>query len=305
MKNSPEANPRVSVIVVNYNGEHLLPDCLNSIHNQDYRNVETIVVDNASSDGSRDLIRSKFPNVKLLEMPNNLGYARGANQGISASKGEICAMVDTDAILAPNWIRSILAVLRLQPGIAGGKVHRKDNRLYSAGGLLNHRNGLAIMRGNEQPDTGIFDRVEEVDWVTFCSASFTKELTREIGFLDTGYETYREDIDFCVRARRAGFKVMYAPDAVSWHAVSGTSERYARKHYLLYRNWIRFNLINLNLRYLVPGTLYSIIHIVLVFLRCAARSEAAQGMETVRALAWNLPRVAESLLLRRTILRHP
>lgn len=308
LKNSSETGPSVSVIVVNFNGEHLLIACLDSILNQNYGNIEAIVVDNASSDGSRDLIRSKYPSVRILEMPTNLGYARGANRGISACTGEVCVLVDTDAILAPNWVSSILRVLRLdRVGIAGGKVYisGKANPLYSAGGLLNLKNGLAMMRGNGRPDTGSFDREEEVDWVTWCSAAFEKELTLRIGFLDTGYETYREDVDFCVRARRAGFRVMYAPGAVSWHAVSGTSERWGRKQYLLYRNWIRFNLINLSSWYLLPGILYSIFHTVLVFLRCVKRSEKAQALETLRALAWNLPRLANSLLLRRTILREP
>jgi hypothetical protein len=308
MKRSAQTDPVVSVIVVNYNGENLLPSCLDSIIGQNYEKLEVVVVDNCSSDGSRDLIRSKYPSALLVEMPTNVGYARAANQGITTARGEVFVLADTDAVLAPDWVRAVVRACRAQgAAIVGGKVYfsNRGRLLYSAGGLVNRKNGLAIMRGWAQTDRGVFDREEEVDWATGCSLAFERNVIRRIGFLDTGYETYREDVDFCFRAKRAGLKVLYTPDAVSWHLVSATIGKVGGKEYLLYRNWMRFNLINLGPVYLMPGTLYSLVHMVLVFLRYVARSEKPRALETVRALAWNIPRIPESLRLRRTLFRRP
>lgn len=233
----------VAIIVVNWNGKDDTSVCLRSLEKMDKKGhvLTTIVVDNGSTDDSVAVIKKKHPWVTIIETGKNLGFTGGNNIGISHAlrfRPHYMWLLNNDTIVHKNALFLTEAFEDADVGIAGSKIYfaagheyHKDRYslsergkvLWYAGGIVDWDNMYASHRGVDQVDHGQYDVTHETPFVTGCSMMFSLRLCQRIGVLDDRYYLYLEDLDYCLRARRAGFKVLYYPKSVLWHVNAGSS----------------------------------------------------------------------------------
>jgi GT2 family glycosyltransferase len=222
--------PKIAVIVLNWNGKALTLDCLDSLDAVSTPNVEIFVVDNASTDGSAAAIRAAgHSRVRVIENDVNLGFSGGNNIGIERAiedGADFVLLLNNDTVVDAALIDGLLAPMREpEVGISGPKIyyHHPSDQIWFAGGEVFLGRGTARHVGIRQKDAGQFDTVRDVDYVTGCALMARRTVFESIGMLDPSYRAYFEDTDFCMRARRAGFRVVYAPDAKVWHKISAST----------------------------------------------------------------------------------
>ncbi len=241
--------PKVGVVILNHNGKLLAEQCIRSVLSSAYPEKEIIFVDNASTDGSLDHVRSLFPVVHRLANADNLGIAAGRNRGFveAIRRGaDYVLSLDNDARIDPTLIDALIAAVESDRsiGVVGPKTYMDDGsgRLQCAGGEITYTQNVCCERGREEMDRGQYDRSEDVDYFPGFGFMARREVFEELNFLDECFYGYgHEDTDFCVRAARRGYRVVYVPDAVMWHRGSATIGAYsARKKYLEAVNSVRF-----------------------------------------------------------------
>jgi GT2 family glycosyltransferase len=238
---STSSEPLVSIIIPNWNGGRLIVDCLESLRRQRYVHLEVIVVDGASSDGSPELVAERFPEVRLLRLPTNRGFAGNVNAGLRAAGGPLLALLNNDAEADPDWISALVAALQAQAtaGACASKILEFEQRgtIAAAGDLL-HRDGLASQRGNGQPDDGRFDQPGEVFAASGGAVVYRRAMLEDVGLFDEAFFAYLEDVDLGLRARLRGWGCRYEPAARVYHRVSATGGG-RLSSYFVARNSIR------------------------------------------------------------------
>ncbi|OGG35715.1 hypothetical protein A2363_02990 [Candidatus Gottesmanbacteria bacterium RIFOXYB1_FULL_47_11] len=240
-----ESKKKISVIIVNWNGWKDTLICLASLAKIRDINVslQTIVVDNGSTNESVARIRKKFPNITLLETGKNLGFTGGNNVGIRhalAQGADFVWLLNNDTFVDKGVLSFLGAFDDSRVGVAGCKIyfapgrefhhHRyKDTErghvFWYAGGIVDWANMYASHRGVDAVDRGQYDKTEETAFVTGCSMIIRREVVEKIGMLDDNYYLYLEDLDYCLRAKKAGYKLLYEPSSVVWHVNAGSSAR--------------------------------------------------------------------------------
>ena len=232
---------RVSVVIPNWNGRQWLPECLRSLAAQTRPADEVIVVDNGSDDGSLEYLRDEHPRVRVLAQRRNTGFAHAANRGIEAASGDLVALINTDVVLSPDWLRRMATALRARPAAASvaGKMLslREPAVLYDAGDIL-RRDGACEQRGRFMPDDGAYDEPGEVFGACAGAALYRRDAVLGVGGFDERYFAYLEDVDLALRLRLMGWTCAYEP-AECWHAGEGSSGQLAGGHWpLVARNTI-------------------------------------------------------------------
>ena len=225
MPDRPIAPPLLSVIIPNWNGARHLPTCLDALRRQTYPRVEVIVVDNASTDESVALIRRDYPEVVLVSLDQNLGFAGGVNRGIEVARGEIVASLNNDTEVSPGWAEALVTALRSHPeaGVAASKILLFDRRdtLHSAGDACGV-DGIPLNRGVWQKDEGQFDTDEYIWGGCGGAVAYRRAMLNDIGLLDEDLFMYCEDVDLNWRAQLAGYRCIFVPQAVVYHHLSAT-----------------------------------------------------------------------------------
>jgi len=209
----------VSAIVVNWNRRELLRKCLASLTAQEGVQLQIIVVDNGSTDGSQHCIETEFPEVHLIRNLENRGFCAANNQGIAAARGEFVALLNNDAEADRGWAAAMVRAVSEKPvGMVACKilVHGDARRIDKVGHLI-YPDGQNRGRGTGCLDEGQFDRVEEVLWPDGCGALYRKEMLDEIGGFDEDLFAYADDAELGLRARIAGWECVYTPYAVVRH----------------------------------------------------------------------------------------
>lgn len=242
MKSKPV---KVSVVILNYNGKRFLKDCIESVDEQDYphRLIETIVVDNGSTDGSVGFVKKKFGRVKLIETGRNLGFAEGNNIGFKASAGDYVLLLNNDAAIERSWIRTAVENFPKNAAAIGGKIYFwGSKRIWFAGGVVDSLGNTSHRGFNSEDDVGRFDVVCETDYVSGCAIMVSKKAVKELGILfDPVYSPiYYEEVDFCARARKRGYKIVYNPALVANHKVSQTAGQGRRAVFYMTKNRMVF-----------------------------------------------------------------
>jgi GT2 family glycosyltransferase len=222
-----EPVPRVSAVVLNYNGRRLLEIVLPSLAAQEYGDFEMLVVDNCSSDDSVPYLRERWPQVRVVEVgPRNLGVAAALNRGVAAAKGELVALLNNDLELERTWLNQLVLALDRHPdaGSASGKLlnYARRDELDGAADLLT-RDGIAHRRGHGQVDLGQFDSPEEVFAPTAGAGLYRARALDEVGAFDESFHAYYEDVDWGLRAQLLGYRCRYVPTAVAYHMGSATT----------------------------------------------------------------------------------
>lgn len=241
--------PAVSIIVLNYNGREDTLACLRSLEHLTYPNVNVIVVDNASSDGSEDAIRSTFPRMTFIQTGSNLGFTGGNNVGLryALEQGaDYVMLLNNDTIVAPDFVNLLVKVGESDPsiGVIGPMIYYFDNpeQIWSAGGEIDWRRGLTNNIGVNELDQSQFGlNPRQVDFVTGCALLAKRAVWEKVGLLDDQFFMYYEETEWCVRANRAGFKIYMAPMAMVWHKISIEARAASpRTYYYMTRNRLLF-----------------------------------------------------------------
>jgi GT2 family glycosyltransferase len=192
--------------------------------------VDVIVVDNGSGDDAARRLAAEGPDVRCLTSPENRGYAGGGNLGIRAALetgASVVLLINNDARIVPGAMAAAARALADDPSIAvvGAKILRRDDpsRLWLAWGDLTYRQSLVALHGADVPDGPEWSRRRDVDWVSGCAMWFARAALEVVGLLDEDFFAYQEEVEWCLRARRLGWRVVYAPEAQVIHAGQGTS----------------------------------------------------------------------------------
>jgi GT2 family glycosyltransferase len=214
---------KISVVVLCYNGVELTLGCLESILKQDYGNVEVVLVDNGSTDGTVALVTEKFPQARWVENHKNLGYAMGNNKGIEyalASEAGAVFLVNNDTRLHETCISSLVKSLNADPkiGVIGPMVYTWDGNktISSAGGMVNWRMAYAVNEGMGEKDAGQY-RGRYVDFINGCGILVTREAINRTGGLDPTFFMYWEETDWCLRVKKSGLEVYFEPTGEMEH----------------------------------------------------------------------------------------
>ncbi|HEX2028327.1 MAG TPA: glycosyltransferase [Nitriliruptorales bacterium] len=237
----PKHWPTVTVVAVNYNGRDYLEGCLGSILQQDYPRdrIEVLLIDNASSDGSVEFVRQRFPPVQVITNDRNRGFAPAVNQGARAGRGSILALINNDAVAHPAWLRELVKPLIMHDQVAatGGLVldARGESVDFAGGVLAFYGHGFADHWEEPVPDDL---QLGPTIFVTGASMAAHRELFLQVGGFDEDYFAYFEDVDLGWRLWVMGHEVWFVPTSVLYHRHHGTAARFgdARRRYLLERN---------------------------------------------------------------------
>jgi len=224
----------LTVIVPNWNGSKFLPTCLDALARQTYPAVEIIVADNASEDGSQELIRTQYQQVKLIELPENRGFTGACNAGIQTAMGEFIALLNNDTEVDVNWAAAVMDAFARHPevGIVASKMLLFDQRdhIHTAGDFFT-LDGRAGNRGVWQRDEGQFDYEEYVFSACGGSSPYRKTMLDQIGSLDDDFFFSLEDIDLAWRAQLSGWRCLYTPQAIVYHHLSATGGGVTASYY--------------------------------------------------------------------------
>jgi len=226
-------------VVVNWNRKDLLRLCLASLARQSGVDFETIVVDNGSTDGSAELAAGEFGS-RVIRNSENRGFCAANNQGIQAARGEFIALLNNDAEADPGWLAALHRACNAgeDVGMAASKVLVwEDPRRIDKAGHLIFPDGQNRGRGSGALDRGQYDREEEVLWPDGCAAMYRREMLDGIGGFDEDFFAYGDDAELGLRARIAGWRCIYTPEAVVRHHRGSTlGKDSARRLELIERN---------------------------------------------------------------------
>lgn len=236
----------LSILIVNYNTRDLTMDALHSVFRSETKyQYEVILIDNASADGSIEAIRTRFPQVTVIENRENVGFARANNQGMRRASGKYILLLNSDTVIQPDTIETMIAFMEQHPdvGAAGCKVLLPDGSLDKAcrrgfptpSASFYYAFGLAKLFPHvpkfNQYQLGYLDPDEEyeVDCLVGAFMLVRREVIEKVGFLDEQFFMYGEDIDWCYRIKQAGWKVYYYPRTSIIHYKGAGKKRRSRK----------------------------------------------------------------------------
>lgn len=223
-------DPAVIAVVVNWNGSAVIEACLTTLLDSDYPTLRVLVVDNASEDGSLELVRDRFPSVRIEQTGANLGFAGGANRGLEAARqdgADYILLMNNDVEIHAAAVRRLVEAAEAHPEalLLGPKIyyHDEPDVIWSAGGAVSFWSGHIRHLGIRQRDDGRYDETRGVDYLTACAVMLPARTLDTVGALDESYHMYNEDTDWSTRVVRSGGTALYVPDARLWHKVSSSS----------------------------------------------------------------------------------
>jgi GT2 family glycosyltransferase len=212
--------------VLCYNGVALTLECLKSLRCLDYVSVDILIVDNASRDDTPAAVRAQFPEVMVVETGANLGFAAGNNVGLRYAleqSYDYALLLNNDTEVAPDFLDRLVRAAEADPAIGaiGPTIyyHERWDLIWSAGGVIDWRHGRSAMRGIGEPDRGQYRDAADVDFVSGCALLCRCAALERAGLLDERFFIYYEETEWCVRAARAGFRIVHLPTARIWHKI--------------------------------------------------------------------------------------
>jgi GT2 family glycosyltransferase len=226
--------PLFSVVIPNWNGKHFLTTCLDALVAQTHPNVEIIIVDNASEDGSQAYIRENYPDVILIELSENRGFTGACNAGMEAAQGDYVSLLNNDTEVDLNWILAVVDAFGRHPeiGIVASKMLLFDKRdhFHTAGDYFTV-DGRAGNRGVWQKDEGQYSKEEYVFSACGGSSSYRRAMLDQIGLLDDDFFFSMEDVDLAWRAQLTGWRCLYTPSAIVYHHLAATGGGVTASYY--------------------------------------------------------------------------
>ena len=255
---------KVSVIIPNYNGMQYVKRCLDSLMAQTLKDWEILFIDNGSADGSRELVEKEYPLVKVIALPENLGFCGAVNIGIHAATAPYVVLLNNDTEAEPEFLQELYDGIRRKPrAFSGGAMmlqfHDRE-KIDDAGNFYNAL-GWAFALGKGKPAAD-YNKERKIFSACGGAAIYRKDLLEELGYFDEEHFAYLEDTDIGYRAQIAGYENWYFPKAKVYHVGSGTSGsrynqfkiRYSSRNniYMIYKNMPILQIV-LNMPLLVAG----------------------------------------------------
>jgi len=232
----------VYIIVLNWNGKDDTLECLKSLEKINYSNYRIIVVDNGSEDDSVSEIRRRFSNVKIIENKKNLGFSGGNNVGIKYAidnGAHYALLINNDTTVEKDFLNELVEIGESDEkiGVLGSKIYfySEPNRIWFAGGKVSWLKNKGTHIGLDQIDSGQYDKIKEMDYLTGCCLLIKREVIEKIGVLSEDYFLYYEDTDFSLRAKNAKYKIVYVPKSKIYHKIS-RSTKPGSSNYIYYHS---------------------------------------------------------------------
>ena len=229
---------KLSIVIVSFNTRELLEQCLTSAYQSIVagglsHDSEVIIVDNASHDGSPQMVEEKFPKVRLIKNPKNLGFAAGNNRGIKSAKGDYCLLLNRDTTVQKDLLKLLLGEMQKNPslGVIGCKLLNKDNTIQPSAGFFPNLTRVFLwmtflddllsrfiaIRPYHVENRNFYNKIQEVDWVTGACFLISRKAVEKAGLLDEKIFMYGEEVEWCYRIKYAGSRVEYFPQASIYH----------------------------------------------------------------------------------------
>ncbi len=305
--NTNRLAPKVAILVINYNGEKWLEVCFRSLAQTSYPNAEFYLVDNASSDGSVELVQKRFPNVKVIRHDKNYGFAEGYNRAVEMINADYVLLLNNDTqIVNPHWVSEMVNTIEKDnniTAIACKMLSMENPTLIDCigGGCYWWTRGFPIGSGEE--DHGQYDN-PVIEPFCFCggAALIRRKAFREVGGFDSTMFPIYEDFDLSWRLRLRGYRIVYVPGAIVLHYLSGTfGSRNLSKVYGGPKHFLRSMLKNYSTKSLLKALpnyfMYTIVIRVLGYLLWFRTPRMAWA--TLKALLWNMANLPDTLRQRR------
>lgn len=299
---SHEEEVFVSIIIPNHNGKRFAESCLRSILNMNYKNLEIIIVDDVSTDGSVEFIEELFgfdPRLTIIRLDKNSGAAAARNAGIRASKGKYLAFLDIDTEVDPNWLKELVKGLESDPkiGVAQGKIlHMNNHKLIQyVGMLIIPYLGLIVNIGGDKEDDGSYDSVKEICATTHMIIK--REVVNRVGFFDPKLFTCYEEVDFSWRVWLGGYKQIFVPRAINYHSIGHLTARKRKSiEFYLSRNPIRMIIKNYSMKNLILYLPLSMLGMSLRnFVRLVKWNDSYPILAFLQGIIWNLANFHDTL----------
>jgi GT2 family glycosyltransferase len=256
---NPLLPPRVSIIIVNWNGLEHLETCLESLQNQAFRDFEVVLVDNGSRDGSTNFVRERYPWVRLVELEENIGFAGGNNVGLEHARGEYLVALNNDTRADSGWLAELVATADAHPaaGMVGSRVVAfVDPDIIDSLGVGICPDGMSRGRFRGSRYSGLkLAEVEPILLPSACAALYKRAMLEETGFFDEDFFAYAEDTELGLRGQLAGWGAVLATRAIVQHKYSGTGGVFSPfKVYLVERNhyWAALKIFPLRMLLALP-----------------------------------------------------
>ncbi|MFD1631904.1 glycosyltransferase family 2 protein [Pseudopedobacter beijingensis] len=239
--------PKVSVVILNWNGKQHLETFLPSVYNSQYENLEIVVGDNASTDDSIAFVKTNFPCIKIIQNSENLGFAGGYNEILKQVDADYFILLNSDVEVTPYWITPVINMMESDKNIAIAQPKVKsyfcrDQFEYAgaAGGFID-KYGYPFCRGRIfdtlEKDKGQYNDTKEIFWASGCALFIKSAAWKRLGGFDADFFAHMEEIDLCWRAKNLGYKVMYCGKSEVYHVGGGTLDiESPYKTYLNFRN---------------------------------------------------------------------
>lgn len=288
----PPAHPTVAVVILNWNGRSFLERFLPSVCATTYAGAEIWVADNASTDDSVAFVERAFPQVHVLRMTENRGFAGGYNHALDQIEADYFVLLNQDVAVEPDWIEPLVAASEAHPEVGAAQPKLLDEARHShfeyagaAGGMMDAL-GYPFCRGrildHLEEDRGQYDHETEIFWASGAALFIRAELYRKLGGLDEAFFAHMEEIDLCWRVKRAGYRILYVPGSTVYHVGGGSLDREnPKKMFLNFRNNGRMLIKN------TPGArLFWLLPLRFGLDVLAALRELAAGRRDMASAAW-------------------
>lgn len=234
---------KASVIIPNWNGQNLLTDCLVSLQNQTFNNFEVILVDNGSTDKSIEYVTKNFPQIRIISLKKNCGFAKAINEGVKISLSEYVVFLNNDTSVDKNWLKNLVACAQKHPEVIS--VNSKllnfyDRKIIDGVGILINEVGQARSIGWQELDQGQFEKETYIFGATGGASLFRRKEFLNLGGFEESYFMYSEEVDFAFRSGFQGYKSIYCPKAIVFHKHKSTARKYpGHVEYWQFRNMMQ------------------------------------------------------------------
>lgn len=226
--------PIVSIVIINWNGQQVLPRCIDAVFAQSYTNFETIIVDNASNGSAIEELRPN-PRLEIVRLERNYGFAAANNIGARIARGKWLALLNNDAFPTSDWLAQLLTIAETQPPetfFASRLIQANDPTKLDGEGDVYHVSGMAWRRNHNKDISEAINQIEEIFGACAAAALYPREAFLQVGGFDEDFFSYHEDIDLAFRLRLCGYRCLYIPTAVVAHVGSASSGK--RSDFALY-----------------------------------------------------------------------
>src|SRR5258708_1721280 len=302
--------PKVSIIVLNWNGRKFLENCLDSLQKLTYNSIEIIVVDNNSKDGSVELVKEKYPKILLVENKENHGFAKGNNIGYEKSNGEYILILNNDTKVTPDFLDPLVKTFEkdstigcVQPQI---RLLEDKEILDGAGAFLTSTGFLYHFGYLKNKNKDIYNRQTEIFSAKGACMLLNRKAIEKVGLFDEDFFIFFEETDLCFRLWLSGFTVVYEPKSIIYHVggadtTSSKSYQFERRAYLSLRNTFCSYLKNfgtLNLITILPIFIFLELCLAIYYL---FNLKVKLAISATRALLWNARNIRKTLKKRKAV----